>query len=98
MAPSFFLTELETPSEPFSAEPPGAFQTLSWSNVQSAVAVFDRYLVKLSVVPELSERCTARIGVAGRVTPALSAMMAASFHLVTLPAKIFASVAGENCR
>src|SRR5262245_15012504 len=98
MAPSLDLTAADTPSEPFWPEPPGAFQTLSWSKDQSEAAVLLRYLVKLSVVPELSERCTARIGEGGRVTPALSALMVASSHFVILPEKILARVAGENCR
>src|SRR5262245_50715274 len=98
MEPSLALIEAEMPSEPFWAEPPGAFHTLSWPKVQSVPAAAVRYLVKLSLVPELSERCTVRIGVAGRVTPELSAAMAGSFHLVILPEKILASVAGENCR
>src|SRR5690349_1884138 len=98
MAPSLGLTAAETPSEPCWPEPPGAFHTLSCAKVQSLPAVAPRYLVKLSVVPELSERCTVRIVVAGSVTPGLSAAIAASFHLVTVPEKILASVDGENCR
>src|SRR2546428_11661289 len=98
MAPSDLPTCADTPSEPFSASPPGPFQVLSWPNVQSLAAEAARYLVKLSVVPELSERCTVKILVDGRVAPWLSAAIAGSFQVVTLPAKIFARVAGLSCR
>src|SRR2546429_8081933 len=98
MVPSDLPIAAATPSEPFSALPPGAFQFLSLPKVQSAVAVLDRNLVELSVVPELSDRCTARIFVAGSVAPELSAAIAGSFQVVTLPAKIFAMVAGLSWR
>ena len=70
------MTALATPSEPFAAWPPGAFHTLSLSKVQSAAAALVRYLVKLSVVPESSERCTAWIAVDGSLAPGLSALIA----------------------
>ena len=54
--------------------------------------------MKLSVVPELSERCTVRILVAGSVAPGLSAAIAGSFQVVTLPAKILAMVGALSCR
>src|SRR2546421_6450973 len=98
MVPSDFPIAAETPSEPFSASPPGAFQVLSLPYVQSVPAVLDRNLAKLSVVPELSDRCTDRIFVAGSVAPWLSAAIAGSFQVVTLPEKILAMVAGLSCR
>src|SRR2546421_11982314 len=98
MAPSVLLSAAAMPSLPFSASPPGPFQVLSLPKVQSALAVLDRNLVKLSVVPELSDRCTDRILVLGSVTPGLSPAMAASFQVVALPAKIFARVAGLSWR
>src|SRR2546423_12351004 len=98
MLPSVLVTAAEMPSDPCSACPPGAFQVLSLPKVQSAPAVFDRNLVKLSVVPELSWRWIARILVAGRVAPELSAAIAGSFQVVTLPEKIFAMVAGLSWR
>src|SRR5256714_9497912 len=98
MAPSVLPSAEAIPSEPFSASPPGPFQVLSLPKVQSALADFARYLVKLSVVPELSDRCTDRILVLGSVTPGLSPAMAASFQVVALPAKIFARVAGLSWR
>src|SRR3954453_23795940 len=98
MVPSVLLTLLATPSDLAAPTPPGAFQALALPKVQSASAVLARYLVKLSVVPDSSERCTAWIAVAGSLASGLSALMAGSSHLVTLPAKIFARVAGLNWR
>src|SRR5947208_11482594 len=98
MEPWFFETAVDTPSEPFSACPPGAFQTLSLPKVQSEPAVAARYLVKLSVVPDESDRWIARIGADGRVAFGLSPLMAGSSQVLTVPAKIFASVDGLNCR
>src|SRR5262249_10656399 len=83
-----------TPSEPLAPCPPGAFQTLSWSKVQSLPAAAVRYLVKLSVVPEESERWKVTIVASGRVAPLFSAVIAGSFHLVIEPEKIFASTDG----
>ena len=47
--------------------------------------------MKFSVVPDSSERKKTLMGVAGRVTPLLSAAMAGSFHMVILPSKILAA-------
>src|SRR5215469_13767251 len=98
MAPSVFCRNDEMPSEPFSASPPGPFQVLSWPKVQADGATVPRYLVKLSLVPELSDRCTVVILVDGRVALGLSALIAASFHVVILPAKIPARVSGLSWR
>src|SRR5947199_10296314 len=65
--PSALFSEPATPSLPFSASPPGAFQVLSCPKVQSPAAEAVRCLVKLSVVPELCQRGTVRNGVVGRV-------------------------------
>jgi hypothetical protein len=54
-----------------------------------------RYSVKFFVVPDSSERFTGVMARSGR--PELpSAAIAGSFHLVILPSKIFATVAGES--
>src|SRR5689334_5380403 len=87
-----------TPSEPFSAWPPGAFQTLSLPNDQSLFAVDARNLVKLSVVPDDSCRWIARIGVDGREAFGLSALISAASQVLTVPAKILAIVAGLSWR
>src|ERR1700760_558949 len=82
--PGVDLSLAATPSEPLAPRPPGAFQVLSWSKVQSLFATPARYLVKLSVVPDESDRCRVWIGVAGRVTPLFWLAIAWSFHLVIL--------------
>lgn len=46
--------------------------------------------MKFLVVPESSDRCTGVIAVSGRSTPSLRAAIAASFHVVILPSKIWA--------
>src|SRR5690349_16784057 len=81
---------------PFSARPPDAFQVLPEPWLQSGPAVPARNLVKLSVVPELSDRCTVLIGVAGRATPGLSRLIAGSFQATIRPSKMRAIVSG--CR
>ncbi len=57
-----------------------------------------RYLVKLSLVPEESERCTVSMAVDGRLAPEFSALISGSFHLVICPEKILAMVSGFNWR
>src|SRR4029450_13725728 len=53
-----------------------------------------RYLVKLLVVPEPSERCATVIALSGRVAPGLSGVMAGWFHFLMSVWKILASVSG----
>ena len=48
--------------------------------------------MKISVVPDLSERCTAVTVVSGKVAPGFVAAIAGSSHVVILPAKIDAIV------
>src|ERR1700691_4127668 len=57
-----------------------------------------RNRVKFCVVPEESERTAMVIGVLGRLTPGLSALMAGSFHVLIWPWKIFAIVVGSSLR
>src|SRR6478752_6655630 len=98
MDPSVLLICLDTPSLPCAATPPGAVQDFEASIVQSDGAAALRYLVKFSVVPESSARCTAWIARAGRVTPEFSAAMAGSFQVLMVPLKIPANTAGVNVR
>src|SRR3954454_17081679 len=98
MAPSVCLTTVVTPSDLVPPWPPGAVQFLPPSNVQTSGAVAARNLVKLSVVPDSSERCTDLTAVAGSVALGLSFLIAGSFHFVILPAKILAIVVGDSCR
>ena len=53
---------------------------------------------KFCVVPEESERAAMVIGVLGRLTPELIAVIAGSFHLVILPWKMFAMTVGVSFR
>ena len=62
--------------------------------VQALGAESCRNKVKLAVVPEESDRTARVIGVLGRLTPALSALMAGSFQVLILPEKMPAMVAG----
>src|ERR671926_510952 len=57
------------------------------ANDQSLFAVAARNLVKLSVVPDESDRCTARIGVDGSDAFGLSALISAASQVLTVPAK-----------
>src|SRR5215510_9427327 len=57
-----------------------------------------RNLVKLFVVPEPSERWATMMFLSGRVTPALSAAIAGSFHFLILVDMIWHSVSGLSLR
>src|SRR5690348_7814826 len=82
-----------TPALPLPAwVSPGQLTVSPASRVQSAPPDDFRNLVKLLVVPEPSERWATTIAVLGRVTPGLSAAMAASFHVLTVRLMILASV------
>ncbi len=52
--------------------------------------------MKLPVVPDLSERTTGVIAVAGSVASGFWSAIAGSFHVVISPAKIFASVSASR--
>src|ERR1700746_584899 len=57
-----------------------------------------RNSVKFCVVPEESERTARLIGVLGRLTPGLSALIAGSFQLLILPWKMLAMVGASSFR
>src|SRR5262245_45317888 len=98
MVPAVLFTWVATPSDLAAPVPPGAFHALALPKVQTDSAVLLRYLVKLSVVPDSSERWTDWIAVDGSVADGLSALILASSHLVILLAKMPARVSGENWR
>src|SRR5687767_13883417 len=77
MVPAVLLTAVATPSDLAAPTPPGAFHALALPKVHADSAVLLRYLVKLSVVPDSSERCTAWIAEEGSFASGLSALMAA---------------------
>ncbi len=54
--------------------------------------------MKVSVVPESSERCTGEMARSGSSTSGLSAAMASSFQLVISPAKTLAMVSADMFR
>src|SRR5450759_2088033 len=98
--PSVWLMPCVTPSLPLAPRPVGHSTVLPADLVgsppptvvtQSGLALV-RYVVKMLVVPEPSDRCTTLISVAGRVTPALAAAIDGSFHFVILPSKMPAMI------
>jgi nitrate reductase NapE component len=90
MPPSTLLAAVATPAFCGLPSPTVPFHFLPDSTVQAVPAAALRYFVKLSVVPDSSERKKTLIFVAGRVVPELSAAIAGSFHMVIWPRKIFA--------
>jgi hypothetical protein len=82
------FTPVLTPSLPLPPWPPGAFQDFPQPYVPVVGAAAARKLVKLSVVPEASDRWKDRIAEPGSETPELDAVIAGSFHLVIVPAKM----------
>ncbi len=60
----------------------GQLTVLSAPSVHTVGAAFFRYVVKLFVVPEESERCTTVMLVDGSETPGLSALIAGSFQVL----------------
>jgi hypothetical protein len=98
MAPLVCLTPCATPEEPEADWPPLACQALPPSYFQSFGAAAIRYLVKLSVVPDSSERWYGWIWRSGSFAPGFSFAMAASFQFLILPSKIFARVGASRTR
>src|SRR5674476_459223 len=93
MPPSVDFTALETPAFACLPSPlPVHFLPVSWGQLLGAEPF--RYLVKLSVVPDSSERKKTLMASAGRVTPGLIAAIAGSFQVVMAPLKILAVTAG----
>src|SRR4051812_16030230 len=98
MPPGALFTAAVTPSEPLAAWPPGHCSSLPVPSFQSLGAVASRNFDRMSVLPELSERCTGRIGVFGSVVPALSAAIFGSFQVLIVPEKMPARTSGESLR
>src|SRR5262250_1325434 len=63
-----------------------------------SACVLDSQVVSCAVVPEPSERTTGTIDRAGSASAGLSALMAASLHLVMTPVKILASTSPDSRR
>src|SRR5690606_21687485 len=98
MAPAVCLTCWATPEVPCADWPPWASQDLPGSYFQSFGAAALRYLVKLSVVPDSSERWNAWIFRSGRSASGLSFLIASSFQLVSSSSKLWAMVAAARVR
>src|SRR5665811_1699376 len=90
-----------TPSLPLAPCPTGHSTVLPADLVGSPCPIavtqsglaFVRYVVKMLVVPEPSERWTTLTAVDGRVTPGFAAAIAGSFQVVIDPSKIPAMTA-----
>src|SRR5436190_18920572 len=98
MAPCVCFTAAVTPSEPLAPCPVGQGTSLPEPTVHTVGATVLRYSVKAAVVPDPSDRCTTWMPVLGRLAPELSALIAGSFHVLILPAKMPATVWPDSLR
>src|SRR5579863_3016530 len=99
MAPEVDLMICATPGLPLPARAvDGHLIVELLPRVHTLGAASFRNRVKFCVVPEESERTAMVIGVLGRLTPGLSALMAGSSHVLICPWKIFAIVVGSSFR
>src|SRR6266852_992056 len=99
MAPGVDLTTCATPGLPLAARADdGHLMVELLPRLQVLPADLTRNSVKFCVVPEESARTARVIGVLGRLTPELSALIAASFQVLILPEKMPAVVAGDSFR
>src|SRR6266516_1509554 len=99
MAPGVDLTTCATPGLPLAARAvDGHLMVELLPRLQALGAASIRNSVKFAVVPEESDRTARVIGVLGRLTPELSALMAGSFQVLILPEKMPAMVAGDSFR
>src|SRR5437867_1467338 len=96
-APSVLLTTCATPGLPLPAWVSAGHCTVDpASSVHVPGAAALRYLVKFSVVPDASERCTTVMLVDGSLASGLSALMAGSFHVLIWRWKILAVVSASS--
>ena len=92
MVPFAWSIVLMTPEVPLAPCPTSFGQfSESWYG-QSLPAVALRYSSRLSVVPDLSERCTTVIGRSGRSRSGFCLASVGSFQRVILPLNTFAIV------
>jgi hypothetical protein len=99
MAPSVSPTICATPGLPLPAWVSAAQLTVSplpSDHVSGAAAA--RYLVKLLVVPEASDRCATVMAVSGRSTPSFVAAIAGSFQVVIFRSKMPPRVLASSWR
>ena len=90
MVPFVALMIWATPVLPLADWALGQATVSPGAMVNASGAAAARYFEKFEVVPEPSDRTATVIAVLGRVTPGLSAAIAASFQVVMEPVKILA--------
>src|SRR5262245_56028807 len=99
MAPAVCFTCWATPADCGADWPPGACQALPPSYLpQTDGAAALRYLVKLSVVPDSSERWNAWILVEGSFALGFSFLMSGAFQVLIWLLKISAMVLASRTR
>src|SRR3954452_6144327 len=99
MAPLVLFTAEATPELPLPAcVSDGHSMVEPDFSVHVVGAAATRYLLKFSVVPDPSERCTTVIAVDGSLAFGFNALMAASSHVLIWRWKIFAIVSASSCR
>src|SRR5215472_9642687 len=98
MAPGVVLMICATPPLPMPAcAPDGQLMVEELPSFQSGED-FSRNREKFWVVPEESERTASVIGVLGRFTPGLSALIAGSFQVLILAWKMSEMTCGVSFR
>src|SRR6516164_1356221 len=98
MAPGVVLTICATPPLPLPPRLAAGQEMVELVPSFQFGAASTRNCEKFAVVPEESERRAMTIGVLGRLTPGLSALIAGSFHFVTLAWKISAMTGASSFR
>src|SRR5208282_5731242 len=98
MAPGVDLMIDATPPLPLPARAvAGHLMVELLPSVHALPAASSRYREKFWVVPDESERTAMLIGVLGRVTPGLIAVIAELFQDVILPSKMSAITGAVSC-
>src|SRR6266540_5934799 len=88
-----------TPSLPSPPVPAGPWTALSAPTLSSHSGLCDAsHDVNTNVVPDSSERWTTAMGIDGSPTPGFCAAISGSFHLVTEPRKMSATVCPSSLR
>src|SRR5580693_1232324 len=99
MAPGVVLTTCATPPLPWAAcAPDGQLMVEELPSFQALPTDFWRNRVKFWVVPEESARTARAMGVLGRLTPGLIALIAGSSHFLIWPWKMLEMTCGVSFR
>src|SRR4051812_18725081 len=98
-APLFCLTQAATPSLPLAPVPVGHLTVLSTPGPFFHSGLYAaRKLVNSLVVPDSPERWQTVIAVLGSFTPEFCLAIDGSFHFLTVPRNMFATVAPSSLR